>query len=206
MSSDREQWRLKGFSASVCHFQSRLLPLLLCFFLSAASQLAAEGKTGKLPKEARAAQPPAPPSLATPSPDDLAKGPGPFIQASRFVSSPHVWRVWLTTALSSWPDPVGPCLSLNLENCSAGSEVPAVTTPVNCVSISSPEDCQTPRGTSRDPNIYPPFPEPEEARERESFSAASQRLRWGKTHQPGHGLSRRLEFPAHVVGAQPLNV
>lgn len=115
-------------------------------------------------------------------------------------------RVWLTTALSSWPDAVGPCLSLNLENCSAGSEVPAVTTPVNCVSISSPEDCQTPRGTSRDPNIYPPFPEPEEARERESFSAASQRLRWGKTHQPGHGLTRRLGFPAHVVRAQPLNV
>lgn len=66
--------------------------MLLCFFLSAASQLAAEGKTGKLPKEARAAQPPAPPSLATPSPDDLARGPGPFIQASRFVSSPRVWR------------------------------------------------------------------------------------------------------------------
>lgn len=181
MSSDREQWRLKGFSASVCHFQRFLLPLLLCFFLSAASQLAAERKTGKLPKEARAAQPRAPPSLATPSPDDLARGPGPFIQASRFVSSRvcggATHRVWLTTALSSWPDPVGPCLSLNLEKCSAGSEVPAVTTPVNCVSISSPEDCQTPRGTSWDPNIYPPFPEPEEARERESFSAASQRLR-----------------------------
>lgn len=106
MSSDREQWRLKGFSASVCHFQRFLLPLLLCFFLSAASQFAAEGKTGKLPKEARAAQPRAPPreasgarrsacpetSLATPSPDALARGPGPFIQASRFVSSPRVWR------------------------------------------------------------------------------------------------------------------